>query len=730
MKNFPTYRQPDSKDCGPTCLKIISKHYKKIIDLEDIRNLSETTRQGTSMYNLSRTADLIGFKSLPVMISLKKLNTAPLPCILFWNSNHFVVLYKIKNNNYYISDPSIGLVKYSSIEFIKGWIAQAGVDKEKDSIALLLEPTASFFNDKFEGKSKHKNLWSFIMPYLVRYKSFIAQLTIGLFASSLINLILPFLIQSVVDVGIRNQDFHFIYLILAAQIVLFSGRTAIEILNGWILLHLSTRINISLISDFFIKLMNLPMSYFDTRITGDILQRISDHKRIERLMTISSLSILFSVFNLLVFGIVLIYYNLLIFGIFLLGTIIYVMWIVLFLKQRRIIDHKNFLLESEEHTKHIELINGMQEIKLNNSERKKRWDWEQLQIKIFQLSLKTLKLEQFQSVGSSFINELKNLIIIMLAASLVISGDITLGMMLAISYIIGQLNHPISQIMNFIKETQDANIALERIAEIHDNESEETSTQDIIKTIPDNSEISLKNVSFRYLGTKKWIIDNLSLEIPSKKVTAIVGSSGSGKTTLIKLILKFYLPNKGKITVSKHDLKKISQMEWRSVCSAVLQDGYIFYDSIANNIAMTEHKFDKAKLLQAIELSNCKEFVDELPLSYNTKIGNSGVGLSAGQKQRLLIARAIYSDPKYLFLDEATSALDASNERSIIDNLRPIFNNKTVVIIAHRLSTVKNADQIIVLNNGKITEKGTHHSLLQLKGYYYNLVKNQLELDN
>lgn len=470
------------------------------------------------------------------------------------------------------------------------------------------------------------------------------------------------------------------------------------------------------------------MGFFDTRITGDLLQRISDHKRIERAMTVSSLNILFSIFNLIIFGMVLLYYNLWIFVIFLSGTILYILWIILFLNKRKILDYQTFLLQSEEHTKNIELINGMQEIKLNNAEKTKRWSWEQLQVRLFKLSIKTLTIEQYQSVGSSFINELKNILIIVFSAKLVIDGHITIGMMLAISYIIGQLNSPVILIMNFIKEAQDAKISMERISEIHQKQDEENIEGNKISSILKNASISISKVSFRYQGSRKIVLDNISFDIPIHQITAIVGSSGSGKSTLMKLLLKFYFPSKGTIKVGHQDLKNISQTTWRKECSAVLQEGYIFFDTIANNITMGANEIDKLKLLHAVDVANAKEFIEELPLSYNTKIGTEGVGLSSGQKQRILIARAVYKNPNYLFFDEATSSLDADNESCIMHKLKSFFKNKTVVIIAHRLSTVKNADQIIVLDNGIIIEKGTHQYLISLKGYYYKLVKNQLEL--
>lgn len=739
MSKFPFYKQIDAKNCGPTCLKIIAKHYKKTISVQQLQDLSETTRLGSSLLGLSDAAEKIGFRSLGIKVSLSKLLEAPLPCILHWNKNHYVVLYDIKlkkgssdlerSGTFYVSDPAHGLLKYNKEEFIQYWIGNNANENTEEGVALLLEPSPTFYDNEFEEDNTKLNL-SFLKKYVFRYKKFITQLIIGLIAGSLIQLIFPFLTQSIVDIGIRTNDIHFIYLILVAQLFLFLGRTGVEIIRSWILLHLSARINISLISDFFIKLMKLPISFFDVRMTGDILQRINDHKRIERILTTSSLSVLFSMVNLVVFGVVLAYYSLSIFAIFIIGSILYFLWIVIFLKKRKDLDYKQFSQVSQEQSKVIELINGMQEIKLHNAEKQKRWGWEFLQVRLFKISIEGLALEQYQSVGSGFINELKNILITVLSAKLVIDGNITIGMMLAISYIVGQLNSPISQLINFIRELQDAKISLERISEIHNKEDEEQHDKEKINEISENSNFNIEKVTFRYIGSDQIVLNDLSLTIPANKITAIVGVSGSGKTTLMKLLLKFYEANSGDIKIGPHHLKNVSQKAWRDQCGVVMQEGFIFSDTIANNIAVGEDYVDKKKLLHAVEVANIKEFVDNLPLSYNTKIGMEGVGLSTGQKQRILIARAVYKNPKFLFFDEATSALDANNEKIIMNKLNTFFENKTVVVIAHRLSTVKNAHQIVVLDKGKVAEVGSHNELVKLKGNYYNLVKNQLELGN
>ena len=733
MVMFPFYRQPDEMDCGPTCLRMIAKYYGRSISLSKLRSLSETTREGSSLKNIADAAERIGFRTLGVKVSLEKLETeAPLPCIVFWQQHHFVVVYKVKKGVVYVSDPAHGLIQYSKEDFLKNWIGSQANEQTEEGIALLLEPTPKL-NHEESDDLEGAHGFSFLFQYLFRYKSFLIQLAIGLLAGSLLQLIFPFLTQSVVDVGIQNQDIHFIYLVLIAQLFLFIGKTAIDLVRGWILLHLSTRINISLVSDFFIKLMKLPISYFDVKMTGDLMQRINDHQRIENLLTSTSLNVLFSFFNLVVFGAVLAWYDLKIFAIFFAGSSLYVLWVMIFLKRRKDLDYKRFSEMSDEQSKIMELINGMQEIKLHNAERQKRWSWEFVQARLFKVSMKSLVLEQTQNIGSGFINEVKNIFISIFSAKLVIDGQITLGMMMSISYIIGQLNSPIQQLIGFVYSVQDAKISLERLSEIHNKEDEEASDIDgsnaKITDLPIDSDFELNNVHFRYIGSSNEVIKGLDLTIPSNKITAIVGASGSGKTTLMKMLLKFYEPTEGEMKIGKFNLSNVSQKYWRELSGVVMQEGYIFNDTIANNIAIGETIIDKEKLKKAVDIANIEEFIESLPLGYNTKIGMEGVGMSTGQKQRLLIARAVYKDPKFIFFDEATSALDAKNERIIMDNLNTFFKERTAVVIAHRLSTVRNADQIVVLDQGKIIEKGTHEELVAMGGSYFTLVKNQLDLE-
>ena len=738
MKKFPNYIQADSKDCGATCIKIMAKYYGKIIKIQELRDYSETNRDGSNLLMLSDAAEKIGFRTLGIKVNCAKLEEVPLPCILHWNKMHFVVLYKIKNKKYFISDPAIGLLEYNENQFRNLWIGNNANENTEEGIALLFEPTPKFYGSEFENEEKSEFGFSLLTKYILPYKAFLTQLVIGLFAGSVLQLVFPFLTQSIVDVGIRNRNIHFIYLILFAQLFLFFGKTALEFIRSWILLHLSTRINISLISDFFIKLMNLPISFFDVRMTGDIMQRVNDHHRIERILTTSSLSVLFSIINMLIMGGVLAYYNIQIFAVFFSGSLLYFLWVILFLKRREKLDYKRFSETSQEQSKVMELINGMQEIKLHNAEKQKRWGWEYAQARLFKVSMKGLVLEQTQTIGSDFINELKNIIIVFLSAKLVIDGEITLGMMMAISSIVGSLNGPIVQLIIFIREVQDAKISLARLSEIHEKEDEMQQEENQTHEIPKNCDIVIQDLSFRYIGSSAPVLTNLNLTIPANKITAIVGTSGSGKTTLMKLLLKFYEPNSGNINLYsnsspdisgiKIDLANLSQKAWRANIGTVMQEGFIFNDTIANNIAIGIDSIDKKRLAYAADVANISEYINGLPLGYNTKIGMEGLGMSVGQKQRLLIARAVYKNPEMLFFDEATSALDANNEKTIMEKLEIFFKNKTVVVIAHRLSTVMNADQIVVLEKGKIIEVGNHKELVKQKGSYYELVRNQLQL--
>ncbi len=729
MRKFPHYKQLDAMDCGPTCLRIIAKHYGKSFSLQTLRTKSYISREGVSLLGISDAAESIGFRTLSAKIPFEKLrDEAPTPFIAHWRQKHFIVVYRFKEDKVFISDPAYGLVKMTRAEFEGGWLSDK-TNGEDTGVVLLLEPSPLFYEE--EDERTDRTGFKFLFKYLKPYKKFIFQLLLGMLIGSLLQLIFPFLTQSIVDVGIQNQNLNFVTLILIAQLMLFFSRTAVEFIRGWILLHLGTRINISILSDFLIKLMKLPVSFFDHKMIGDLLQRIGDHHRIESFLTSSTLTILFSFINLIVFGIVLAIYDLLIFSVFMLGSGAYIIWIIIFMKKRRDLDYKKFDQMANNQSSLIQLITGMQEIKLHNSEKQKRWEWERIQAKLFKVNIAGLALSQYQQAGSFFINELKNIVITFLAAKAVIDGEITLGMMLAVQYIIGQLNAPINQLVAFIHTAQDAKISLERLGEIHNRKEEEENSIDKVSIFPENKSITVDNMSFQYEGPhSEHALKDISLQITEGKVTAIVGSSGSGKTTLIKLLLKFYEPTSGEVKLGDISLGNYSNNLWRNKCGAVLQDGFIFSDTIVNNIVINEEDYNQEKLLHAVNAANIREFVESLPLGYNTRIGGDGHGLSQGQRQRLLIARAIYKDPEYIFFDEATNALDANNEKVIMENLSRFFVGRTVIIVAHRLSTVKNADKIIVLEKGKITETGTHDELTRKRGDYYTLVKNQLELGN
>jgi len=723
---FPHYKQRDQMDCGPTCLRMVAKHYGRNFKVETLRRLSEISKEGVSLLGISDASEKIGFRSLGVKLSSDDLKEAELPCILHWQQNHFVVLYKIKNNRYYIADPGSGLLTLNEAEFKQRWLDNQNIT---DGIALLLSPTPQFYEQEDENNSEVR--WSFLLRYLITYRKLVIQLLFGLGIGSILQLITPFLTQSIVDIGINTRNLNFIYIILIAQIALTIGRVSVDFIRSWILLHISTRINVSILTDFLIKLMKLPMSFFDTKMTGDIMQRMNDQKNIQSFLTGSTLTTIFSMFNLVVFSVVLVYYNISIFFVFAVSSVLYVVWIVFFLKRRRELNYKSFNVSAKNQSAIVQLIGGMQEIKLNNCEQQKRWEWEYIQAKLFKFNVKTLVLSQYQQGGATFINEGKNILITFLSAEAVINGNLTLGAMVAIQYIVGQLNSPIEQLLGFIQGLQDAKISLERLNEIHQMQDEEPADKEWNHILPENKSLTINQLTFRYPGAgNEPVLENIDLKIPQGKITAIVGMSGSGKTTILKLLLRFYEPQKGEIKAGDILINNIGFKTWRSQCGVVMQDGFIFSDTIEKNIAVGDEYPNKAKLQHAIKVSNIQDFIDNLPLGLNTKIGAEGNGISQGQRQRILIARAVYKDPQYLFFDEATNALDANNERVIMDNLLEFFKGRTVVIVAHRLSTVSNADSIILLDKGRIIEQGTHHELTALRGDYYKLVKNQLELGN
>lgn len=721
-------------DCGPTCLQMIAKFYGLDISVDELRDRAYIERDGVSFAGLAEAAESISLKTLALNTTFRSLkDEIPLPCIAYWRQRHFVVVYKIDKKHVYVADPAFDLLKYSHADFTKNWLPQKNQTNDSEGLVLAIEPDANFTTETPESQIKTKTGVNFLLNYFKPYNKYIFQLIIGLLIGTIIQLIFPFLFQAVVDKGINLKDVNFIYLILIAQVTLFFSATIVDAIRTWILLHITVRVNIAIKSGFLAKLMKLSISFYDSKNIGDMVTRFQDCQRISNLLSANSLNVLFGVFNILVFGFILAYFKLSIFLIFLIGAFIYVLWVLSFMRKRAELDYKFFEQSSGNQSNYIQLVNGMQEIKLNNSEKKRRWEWEGIQLKLFKLSIKNLSVTQLQLLGGEFINTLKNIIITFLSAKAAIDGDITIGGMMSIQYIVGQLNTPINSFIGFIQTFQNALISVKRLSEIYQKDDEENYNEYKIKELPLNKSITFSNLSFKYgVSTMPNVLSNLNITIPEGKVTAIVGASGSGKTTLLKMLLKFYQPISGTIKIGNVDLNNFHTGYWRSKCGIVMQDGYLFGDTISRNIAESEPDgaIDRAKLSQAVKVANLTSFIENLPLGFNTKVGSIGVNVSGGQKQRILIARAVYKNPDYLFFDEATSALDANNEKTIIENLEDFYKGKTVVIVAHRLSTVKNADNILVLNNGEIIENGTHENLIKLNGLYYSLIKNQLELGN
>ena len=729
---FPFIKQHDSMECGVACLTMILQWYGKHTSLSSVAEQCPPTTEGVSLSGLAQTARRYGMEAVAARATIDELAQSTLPAIIHWQQNHFTVLYRVssgRRRRFYVSDPAKGRVCYSEAEFEAGWLSTASQGMPK-GIALFLAPGEGFDAANAGADGGERRSFGFLLSYLRTYRRYFMHIVAGLALGCLLQLILPFMTQAIVDVGIKNGNISLIWLILLGELMIVIGRTATDFIRRWLLLHISMRINISLVSDFFIKLLRLPMAFFDTRKTGDLLQRMADHGRVQQFLTGQVLGVLFTLLSFVIFGVVLLVYNRLIFAVFVLGSIVYGVWIATFLHRRKVLDYELFEQRARNQNYTYQFISSMQEIKLQDCERRRRWEWEDVQADLFGVQMKSMKLQQSQEAGSIFINEVKNIIITVLAATAVINWQMTLGSMLAVQYIIGQLNSPVEQLMAFIYSLQDVKISLERINEIHQGKDEEADRGQLSAfDAGARKSIAIENLSFRYDRFSPGLtIDNISLDIPAGRTTAIVGASGSGKTTLIKLLLGYYRPESGRISVAGRNLDDYSLRWWRRQCGTVMQDGVIFSESIARNIAVDDGDIDCARLESAARLACIHDYIESLPLRYNTRIGRDGMGLSQGQKQRILIARAVYRNPDFIFLDEATNALDAGNERAIVENLDEFYRGRTVVVVAHRLSTVRNASRIVVLDGGRIAEQGTHYELIARRGVYFNLVKNQLEL--
>lgn len=714
-------------DCGATCLRMVFKYYGQQVSIHKIRKLCQTTKNGVNLLGISEAAEKLGFRTYGVRLSLEQLGDVELPCILHWNQNHFVVLYKVRKRRYYISDPATGLVIYDHKEFANNWYSAKELHT---GLSLILSPGPEFYQ-LYEDEPDLALGWRKMFTYFYRFRRLFVQLILGMVLGTILQLITPFLTQSVVDIGINTQNISFINLVLIAQLMLFMGSISVSFIRSWIMLHISTRVNISILTDLLIKIMKLPMSFFDIKTHGDLMQRMADQHRIESFLTGSTLNTLFSLVNMLIFGVLLIIYNKTIFLIFFVATVLYTLWILFFMKYRRDLDNKRFKISSENQTYMVEMIQSIKDIKINNAQKQKRWGWEALQARLFKFKVKSLALSQYQSIGSMAINQAKGILITYISAKAVIDEDMTLGGMMAVQYIVGMVSSPVESLLAFMESYQDAKISMERLNEIYEAEEEEDIKKDYLTQLPGEMSIEIRNLTFRYYGAgNEPIFSNLNIHFPAGKTTAIVGASGSGKTTILKLLLRFYDYEEGEIFVGDKRIEQLDFSLWRDSCGAVLQDNYVYADSIERNIAVNEEAPDREQLRKAIEIANLEEFIAEQPFGMATKIGTAGKGLSQGQRQRLMIARAVYKEPKFIFLDEATNSLDANNEKTIIGNLDHFFQQRTVIVVAHRLSTVRNADNIIVIEKGEVVEQGTHTQLTRSKGKYFELVKNQLELGN
>jgi ATP-binding cassette subfamily B protein len=724
LSSFPHEYQLDAKDCGPACIKILAKYYGQYYSLQYLRDLCGVNREGVSLLDIGYACEQIGLRTLSVKPTWEQLRTqVALPCIIHWDFSHFVVVYRISSRHVYVSDPAKGLLKYGIDEFTRGWLG-----KETQWAVMIVEPMADFkqrvAGEKIERKKTLENFIGYFRPYR---KSIINLLAVMLVVTVLQGF-LPFISKAVIDVGIQTRDLTFINLVLIANVCIVLTVLLSSIVRDWILLHITSRLNIALISDYLIKLMKLPVSFFENKLVGDILQRANDHERIRNFIMNSSFNLIFSTLTFVVFSVILCIYNPIICLIFLIGNTLYVCWVLFFLRFRKKLDWEYFELVSKNQSYWVETIGAIQDIKINNYEKKKRWKWEAIQARLYKVNQKVLTISNTQNVGAQFINQLTNLLIIFYCAKAVLNGDITFGVMISTQFIVGMMNGPISQFISFIQSAQYARISFLRLNEIHQLEDEDEDESSNSIALPARKSLVLRNVTFHYNRNAAPVLSNISLVIPEGRVTAIVGDSGSGKSTLLKLILRIYKPSAGELMVGNMNIQNIGLRQWRDCCGAVMQDGKIFNDTILNNIVLDAENIDYALLHNAVTAANIAQEIEALPQGYQTVMGEMGRGLSGGQKQRVLIARALYKNPDYLFFDEATNALDTINEQKIVSALDAIFKNKTVIVVAHRLSTIRKADQIIVLKGGRVAEIGNHASLMANEhGHYAQLIRAQTE---